>query len=366
MVFSVTLALLALSLLPHSVQAAGLVPCGGPMENPCTLCHFFVGIKNIIDYFMAVMVFLALSIITAMGVLYIVSSGNEGLIGTAKKGLWAALSGITIVLFAWLIVNLIIYWLLPTKTDLGVSASFSIQHGFQIECDTTSSAGTAVQGTGAQVAQVGNGTVTNVAGGTTVTGTGTTFRSTLKVGDTIIINGQSATIASIASDTSLTTTTPFTDANTDAPYTFATVGGAGTCTTGRCATDPTIANAISSNTYHISANIITSIIQGGEGCNKSISTDGHGSCGYGQLLPENRTKCGITGTAAQTCAKIQGDITLDMNCTAWLLNDNAKHGCSLNDIRKVASCWNAGGPNRCATTTRDYCGRVETYYNNCK
>lgn len=119
-------------------MADGLVPCGGPSESPCTLCHFLVGIHDIIEYFIGVMVILALAIITAMGVLYIVAGGNEGLIGTAKKGLWSTLSGIAIVLFAWLIVNTIIFWLLPTKSDLGVDASFSLTDGFQFNCNTTS------------------------------------------------------------------------------------------------------------------------------------------------------------------------------------------------------------------------------------
>ncbi|MEI6650096.1 MAG: hypothetical protein WCL23_01530 [Candidatus Moraniibacteriota bacterium] len=366
-VLAVSLVILAVAFAPSLVRAAGVVPCGGPTEAPCTLCHFFIGIKNIVDYFFAVMMFLGLSIITAMGVLYIVSAGNEGLITTAKKGLWTTLSGIAIVLFAWLIVNLIIYWLMPAKTDFGVGASFSIAHGFQMNCDTTSSAGTAT-GTGVgTTTQNGVGTVSNEAGSTTVTGTGTTFKSTLKVGDTITINGQSVTVASIESDTSLTTSTALTNANTNVPYTYTSAGsgGTGTCTNGTCATNASIVNAIKNNTFGVASNVIMAIIQGGEGCNKSVSSDGKGSCGYGQLLPANRTACGITGTQTETCTKIQNDITLDMNCTAWLIN-HEKSRCTTTDIRQVASCWNTGQPNNCAKSTNDYCGRVETYYSNCK
>jgi hypothetical protein len=54
--------------------------------------------------------------------------------------------------------------------------------------------------------------------GTTVTGTGTAFTSTLKVGDTIWAYGQSRTVSTVTSDTSLTTTTAFSPTVTGAPY----------------------------------------------------------------------------------------------------------------------------------------------------
>lgn len=62
------------------------------------------------------------------------------------------------------------------------------------------------------------GTVTNTAGGTTVTGTNTTFLSTFKVGDQLsIAAGPAATITAILSDTSMTTST-IASANTGAAY----------------------------------------------------------------------------------------------------------------------------------------------------
>lgn len=57
------------------------------------------------------------------------------------------------------------------------------------------------------------GTMTNSAGGTTVTGTSTLFRTELRIGETITLNGESQTITAIASDTSLTTSA-WTGANT--------------------------------------------------------------------------------------------------------------------------------------------------------
>jgi hypothetical protein len=78
-----------------------------------------------------------------------------------------------------------------------------------------------------QVAQstTGVGTVSNLAGGTTVTGVGTQFLNTFKVGDTITIpatTGQTVAISAIASDTSMTTAA-ITLANSGVAYTL--VGG---------------------------------------------------------------------------------------------------------------------------------------------
>jgi hypothetical protein len=69
----------------------------------------------------------------------------------------------------------------------------------------------------------GNGTATNTAGGTTVTGVvGTQFTNTFKIGDVITMGGETQTITAIASNTSMTTTT-WTAAHTAVAYTL--VGG---------------------------------------------------------------------------------------------------------------------------------------------
>jgi len=141
-------------------------------------------------------------------------------------------------------------------------------------------------------------------------------------------------------------------------------GGPLNCKTGKCATNAAVAAAVKNNSSGVNPNIVMSIIDAGEGCNKSLSSDGYGSCGYSQALPAIRTKCGITGTAAETCKKIQNDVQMDINCAAWLINNNAGR-CGM-DIRNVGSCYNSGKPNNCPNTTKDYCGRVEKYFNSCK
>jgi hypothetical protein len=65
----------------------------------------------------------------------------------------------------------------------------------------------------------GSGTVSNAAGGTTVSGAGTQFTNTFKVGDSISIAGQKVAILAILSDVDMTTTT-ISSADSNATYTL--------------------------------------------------------------------------------------------------------------------------------------------------
>ncbi|HLC95496.1 MAG TPA: hypothetical protein VJH89_03325, partial [Patescibacteria group bacterium] len=80
------------TLTPLSVASAGIVPCGTRANpSPCTLCHIVVGGQKLIDWGLDVMTYIAIAVIVAMAVLYIVSTGNEALMSTAKSGIKAAL-----------------------------------------------------------------------------------------------------------------------------------------------------------------------------------------------------------------------------------------------------------------------------------
>lgn len=80
---------------------------------------------------------------------------------------------------------------------------------------------TAVTGNLATFVQptTGNGTVSNSAGGTTVTGVGTAFTRDFVIGQTITVNGETRTISAMASATSMTTDA-WTGANSGAAYTL--------------------------------------------------------------------------------------------------------------------------------------------------
>ncbi len=118
----------------------GLVTCGKSgtgKENACGLCDLVRGMKTLVDYMRTIMVFISLAVITAMGVLYIVSAGNDGMITMAKNGIKFSLIGLAIILSAWLIVNTVIFSIFGAKSDLGVRASFSITGGFIFNCNAT-------------------------------------------------------------------------------------------------------------------------------------------------------------------------------------------------------------------------------------
>lgn len=89
------------------------------------------------------MTFVAIAVIVAMGIFYIVSTGDEGMMQTAKGGIKAALIGFAVMLAAWLIVNTVLNILAVKDTDpkdplFGLRKSGA----FTFSCDTTSSAGT--------------------------------------------------------------------------------------------------------------------------------------------------------------------------------------------------------------------------------
>ena len=145
-VFSVMLLLFSSFLLFASfsspVQAA-LVPCGLSQDDPttpiyeddpCTVCHVVIGGKGIIDYALQIMTFVAIAVIVAMAILYIVSAGNEQRIQLAKTGLKASLVGFAVILGAWLIVNLIL-GVLTNGTVPGLEKS---DGAFTFTCDPNS------------------------------------------------------------------------------------------------------------------------------------------------------------------------------------------------------------------------------------
>jgi hypothetical protein len=135
---------------PYAVSAAGLVPpCGGTGQTPCHLCDLVKGFKVLIDYARTIMVFIALAVITAMGILYIVSAGNDGMMQTAKKGIYYSLGGVTFILFSWLIVNTVMFYVLGANLgSVGVAATFNLATGFTFDCDEALSGAVAAPAVG--------------------------------------------------------------------------------------------------------------------------------------------------------------------------------------------------------------------------
>ncbi len=153
----------------------------------------------------------------------------------------------------------------------------------------------------------GVGTVSNSAGGTTVTGVNTQFLNTFKIGDTITINGETVSISAIASNTSMTTEA-ITGANSGVVYTL--TGGTrlsvmGNGLVGIGITAPTAyIHGVGSQPATLGTtpgtnarNIIT--LTGGIGGNTDITTTGIG--GVGSALTINAGTGGLA-TAALTAS----------------------------------------------------------------
>lgn len=130
-------------------SAFGLIPCGrkagqGAVSEPCTACHAVIAGKNLIDYLTRIMVVVAVAVIVAMGVLYIVSGVNANLKKTAKAGLTAVLIGLIFMLSAWLIVSTLLRFLANPSVVQGGSGFIGLQSGqgvFGLQCSTASDAG---------------------------------------------------------------------------------------------------------------------------------------------------------------------------------------------------------------------------------
>jgi ABC-type nickel/cobalt efflux system permease component RcnA len=100
----------------ENASAAGLVPCGLGATDPCTLCHFIVGIKGLIDWGMGILVAISITAISIAGVMYVISSGDPTFAKKAKDFVTSVVIGFALMLGAWLIVNTTFY-LFSAKKD---------------------------------------------------------------------------------------------------------------------------------------------------------------------------------------------------------------------------------------------------------
>ena len=87
---------------------AEIIPCGIGDGVPCTFCHLYDLLRNVIDFLLIIIIPLALVGI-AIGAFYILTSGgNTAWVSTGKGIIGSAIMGILITLLAWLIINTIL------------------------------------------------------------------------------------------------------------------------------------------------------------------------------------------------------------------------------------------------------------------
>lgn len=91
-----------------------IVPCGQKEDDPdtltiesqdCTLCHFFVMAKNIIEFILAIIIFIAPLFILAGGIVILTSTGAPDRVNLGKKIITSAVIGLVIAFGAWAILG---------------------------------------------------------------------------------------------------------------------------------------------------------------------------------------------------------------------------------------------------------------------
>jgi hypothetical protein len=92
------------------VQAAGLVPCGGPGEPACQLCHIFVMLDRIIDFLLlppdGIVPIIATLMLVIGGVMFFWGGASPETLRKAKSLLTSVVIGLVIIYASWLIINL--------------------------------------------------------------------------------------------------------------------------------------------------------------------------------------------------------------------------------------------------------------------
>jgi len=266
----------------------------------------------------------ALLMITVGGFMYIASAGNNAATSKAKGYITDAIIGLIMALTAWILLNTINPSLL-TITKL-----------------TGPAAGTA----------------------STAPGSSTTSPSSAPTAAQQQQNQQDCTAycAGGGSDTSVDQNTCNTNCMAaKAAQQPTTTSNSNPVTGGNCSQ---INDAINNNNQGVPPATLKAVMGGGEGCNPAVSSDGLGSCGYSQALPATRTACGITGTAQETCAKIQADPNLDVNCAAQTINNMqtySKGACDPNDPVAAGCCYNGGQSNSDCHKNPAYATKVNNY-----
>lgn len=120
--------------LPIAASAAGLVPCGGEGESPCTLCHFFLLFKNIVDFLLFRLVPpLAILMIVWGGAMFLMATGDPSQLARAKGIITSTMLGLVIIYSAWLFVGL---FFSSISASVGFAGPFSGMPStwFRINC----------------------------------------------------------------------------------------------------------------------------------------------------------------------------------------------------------------------------------------
>ena len=114
----------------------GLVPCGSEGQDPCNFCHLLELGQNVIDFVVKTLIIPLGALFIAIGGFFIMFSAGSP--DKAKRGrdvIKAAILGVVIALFAWMILDITIRTLANSQTLLGsTTAAPWYQVGANISC----------------------------------------------------------------------------------------------------------------------------------------------------------------------------------------------------------------------------------------
>lgn len=103
---------LALFIVPFFASAAGLVPCGGPTESPCTVKDVFVMIARVTNTLIGLAGIYAVFEVISGAFWLIPTMGDEEAITKNRKRINQAVVGFVMVMFAYMFVNTAVNYLL--------------------------------------------------------------------------------------------------------------------------------------------------------------------------------------------------------------------------------------------------------------
>ncbi len=102
---------------PALAAANPLVPCGGPGQDKCELCHLFVMAGRIFDLIVKRLVpAIAVLMLVIVGIRFFTAMGNPSELAKIKKMFFSIFAGILLVLLAWGI-TVALYKILGAKVD---------------------------------------------------------------------------------------------------------------------------------------------------------------------------------------------------------------------------------------------------------
>jgi hypothetical protein len=83
----------------------GLISCGGLNQPPCRICHFFVLLKNVMDFILKIIGLIAVLMLIIGGIHFFFAGGDPGKLETGKRILTSVAIGLIIIFGGYLIIN---------------------------------------------------------------------------------------------------------------------------------------------------------------------------------------------------------------------------------------------------------------------